>query len=335
MVLVLALALGCGPQTPVVSVTVALANSSFARQITARTQLPDSSQRPWRVAVGDGQVWVLTRSRTLPGPGGAVRIDGSGAIAQSLAFAFDPEDFAVGFGSLWVGKELGQDGRLVRVDARSGDVLAEVAAERPLGPAVTVGFGAVWTADYFGVGNREGATVTKIDPSTNRVSGVFPVGSAPLVIRAEQPLVWTSDHGGSVTALDPSSGRTVFSVPLALGPHNIVRAGAWMWIAAYHDSLLRRIDATTGRLESAAWRLPFPPLLMLAVGDELWVASAGEGTLASATTQLRRLRATDVTNLESITLESTLVGLARLNATIVLAGRDPDQILLLETPPRP
>ena len=66
------------------------------------------------------------------------------------------------------------------------------------------GFGAVWVA------NSAKSAVQRIDPATNRVTAVVPIGAQPCDgLATGFGSVWAVDCTGKLVRIDPSSGRVV------------------------------------------------------------------------------------------------------------------------------
>ncbi|MCB1260786.1 MAG: hypothetical protein KDB33_10440 [Acidimicrobiales bacterium] len=144
-----------------------------------------------------------------------------------------------------------EPGRLVRIDAASGTVVADL----QLGScptAVAVGFGSVWVAD-----SSQG-TVSRVDPTTNTCAGTVSVGENMMGLAVGASGVWVTDRSGdSVSMISPMSGEVVASFGVASGPHGIVVDGDRVWVAHMaagpssdqiteidtRDGTVRRLDA--------------------------------------------------------------------------------------------
>src|SRR5262249_18553170 len=111
------------------------------------------SPDPTAVAVGEGAVWVASRSVT--------------------------------FTSYTLGQVSVRRGMVTRIDPRPNAVVATIpAGAHPF--SIAVGEGAVWVA------NRRGFTISRIDPHTNKVVASIPVGNRPQGIAAGHGVVWVS-----------------------------------------------------------------------------------------------------------------------------------------------
>jgi virginiamycin B lyase len=126
---------------------------------------------PCGVAGAGGAVWVTEVTK-----GELLKIDpATNQVVGSTKLDTTPCELRYAAGSLWV---VTQSGWLDRVDPATAKVIARIR----IGAVtydVAYGFGSVW------VTNREGKTVQRINPSTNRVvktlrfPGAKPAGIAP------------------------------------------------------------------------------------------------------------------------------------------------------------
>jgi hypothetical protein len=236
-------------------------------------------QRPFRVLRFSSALIVITQGITTAS-GAVVRFDArSGRRGRLLQLDFGPGEVAYGFGSVWIARARG-DGPLLRVDPLTLAIVAQVGRDQLLGPGVAIGFGAVWTAnqDPFAPPGPGSGSVSRIDPSTNRIVATVPSGPSPLTISAGEGGLWTANHGNeSVSRVDPASHQVVATVA-AEGIHNVVAAAGSAWVASYHTRALLVISVSGNRVTTRV-PLPFAPQAMTTSSTDLWVASAGYGVL--------------------------------------------------------
>ena len=118
-----------------------------ASPITARISVPG---HPFRIATGKRYLWVLSRGATgacAPGKCTVLRIDPrtNRVVGRPTALPADGWDLVAAAGSVWVTQF---DGRLVRIDGRSGRIRARIRAPRVyFGSTVAFGGGYVWTGN--------------------------------------------------------------------------------------------------------------------------------------------------------------------------------------------
>jgi YVTN family beta-propeller protein len=125
--------------------------------------------------------------------------------------------------------------RVARVSQAGSD--ASLAKTLPLKAgkdprAVAVGEGSIWVA------NEGDGTVSRIEPSTNRVSAVIRVGSSPGAIAVGEDGVWVANRlGRSVSRIDPGSNKVVQTI--AIGgfgfPSSIAAGEGAVWVGVDGD----------------------------------------------------------------------------------------------------
>ena len=110
------------------------------------------------------------------------------------------------------------------------------------------GFGAVWVA------NSAKNAVQRIDPTTNRVTAVVPIGAQPCDgLATGFGSVWAVDCAGALVRIDPSAGRVVARIAVtAESDEGLIATGeGGVWILsslnANHDALIR-IDPATNKV---------------------------------------------------------------------------------------
>ncbi|HEV8567000.1 MAG TPA: hypothetical protein VGQ92_07865 [Actinoplanes sp.] len=185
------------------------------------------------------------------------------------AYPADGWDLAVGAGSVWATQF---DGRLVRIDARTGRISARISA-RPIyfGSVVTYGGGFVWTGNDD-ERNRSGS-VSKIDPASNRVVGNLPGLGSPQSIAFGRGAVWVADHAGWLVKIDPTRLEVVARRRLDFGAHGVVVAPHAVYVADAHGGRLLQADAQTARVIRIAELSPGPIDPVVGAGA-VWSSSA-------------------------------------------------------------
>jgi len=136
------------------------------------------------------------------------------------------------------------------------------------------GFGAVWVA------NSAKSAVQRIDPATNRVTAVVPIGAEPCDgLATGFGSVWAVDCTGKLLRIDPRAGRVIKRISVtAESDEGLIAAGeGGVWILSSlntdHDVLIR-IDPATNK---AGARVLVPVgSTAAAVGfGSVWVTTAG------------------------------------------------------------
>lgn len=150
--------------------------------------------------------------------------------------------FAIVDGSFWIPDNVSDSSSatVVRVDARTGEVVAHVATGAR-SDVVVAGFGSVWVASS-GTG-----IVARIDPSTNQVVARIPVGESPKFMAVGEGAVWVQNRAdGSVSRIDPATNRETARIaahaPTRAG--DIAVGGGAVWLAV-DGTPVTRIDPRT------------------------------------------------------------------------------------------
>jgi streptogramin lyase len=228
---------------------------------------------PFRVETGGGYAWVLRRSSPCARAGCTlVRIDPSTnrAVGTPTRLPGDPWGLMFGAGSLWV---TSFDGRVTRVDARTGRVTARISA-RPIyfGSEITYDGRYLWTTNDDERYKR-GSTVSKIDPRRKRVVG------KPVVLRNPQSLtfgggaIWVADHGGALVKIDPTTRKILARTRLNFGPHGVVVTNGAVYVADAHSARLLEADLETAEIRRRR-QLPVGAIFPVAGAGSIWSGSA-------------------------------------------------------------
>jgi YVTN family beta-propeller protein len=132
-------------------------------------------------------------------------------------------------------------------------VAASITARIPL-PAgageLAAGFGSIWSVNF------NSASVSRIDPATDRVLATIPThGPAPGDIAITAGAVWVSEGGDNnspdghtVVRIDPVTNRVTGRIRVGALPEGIVFDDGSLWVGNHHSGALSRIDPTAGRV---------------------------------------------------------------------------------------
>lgn len=188
---------------------------------------------PQSIATGTDAVWVASFDE---GSISKLTMQDDRVVAESFEFedAF-PSAIATGFGSVWITDVVAN--RVIRMDEVTGIVTEEI----PVGDsptAVTVGTDGVWVANF------NDATVTHIDPATNRQVGQpIIVGGRPGGIAAGEGFVWvTRPESDSVIRIDPIESEWTGEVfDVGDGPQGIAAGAGNVWTADQGSDTITRL----------------------------------------------------------------------------------------------
>jgi len=237
---------------------------------------------PQAVAADSNSVWVTNTegcpglscaaplpSSRFPYENSAIRIDPrTNKVVASISI-HDPQDVAIGFGSVWVTAGSGGT-KLLRIDPRTNRVIATIA----LGDAgvfshVAIGRRSVFaTVSPSSSGEDAPVDVAQVDPATNKSVIVKRVNSPYQVadIAAGWDSVWlTTDARSTPSALfrfDQSDNTNGSLVPLPdaapLGLNAVTTGEGYVW-AVSARGYLWKVDPATGKHDDPTTIGAHPP----------------------------------------------------------------------------
>lgn len=196
-----------------------------------------------------------------------------------------PWGVAIGFKSVWVPTA----DSLVRVDARTGDVIATVEFPSSITKGATVrgdplifNWAAAGKEGIWITVARARLSVLHVDPASNDVVSVIDVGPAPdaptpLAIGAGR--VWVANPSTTIlTEIDPRTDEIERTLPLrGFAPVRVsgiaVAAGS-VWLMDHNSGTVLRVDPETGKPTDRI-ELDTSGRLFASAGA-IWAASAGE-----------------------------------------------------------
>jgi YVTN family beta-propeller protein len=204
------------------------------------------------MAVAGGSAWAAAGA-------GVEQLDGRTGSAINdipvpggLCLGFD-----VGFGAVWAAGPPEGSPALLRIDQTTGKVVATIPLKVPnlqCESSVGAGEGAVWL-----ISRAPGRVLVKVDPTTNRVTGTFPMppedpnGQHPFAtdfggVRAGFGGVWIADQGqDAVLRMSPADGSIVALIPLGSGsgPRFLALGESSVWVLNQTNGTVSRIDPKT------------------------------------------------------------------------------------------
>jgi DNA-binding beta-propeller fold protein YncE len=124
------------------------------------------------------------------------------------------------------------------------------------------------------------AVVYRIDPKTNRIAATIDSGHpASGAVTYQEPYLWAANADGYLTRIDSRTNRvTSFAVGSPEWPV-LVAEGQAIWISAPLDNIVARFDIATGAI-SKTMRTGSRPQGFAFLGNDIWVANYGDGTVA-------------------------------------------------------
>ena len=177
-------------------------------------------------AIAVGSLWAISSRK---GVLSRVDPDANAPIAETY-LPEGADAIVAGEDALWVTS--GKSGTLTRVNPHNNEVIEIIKVGANPG-RLAVGEGGVWTLNRGDGSGSGGATVSRVDPKTNKVVATIPVGDlgAPAEIAAGEGSVWISAPGVPITRIDPRTNRAVQRFTGEGGGAILVAHGS-LWVAA-------------------------------------------------------------------------------------------------------
>lgn len=224
--------------------------------------------QPW---FSDDLVWISLCGRQT------IRID---PASNTVVGTSDWSGLSTAFGAASVWAIIGDGTRLGRFDGSSLEPVAEIDIGS-VGDYVAYGFGSTW------VSSVEGGVVSRVDPASDTVTAVIPVGPPGIigsgVLAVGSDGVWVTSLGdGSVYQIDPDT-NAARQLYLNVRPASVftemyvVVTDDGVWVRPRDDTVVQ-VDPETGSLIAS-----YPAGRGgggMAVGfGSMWIANFSDGTL--------------------------------------------------------
>jgi PQQ-like domain len=225
---------------------------------------------------------VATRDsgeRTPKAPATAARV--VARIPLGLSGKEAAASFAISGDTVWVTTS---QGRLVRVDARSNQVVGAARSLNSEKQFITIASGkdSLWVA---GGGSR----LLRLNPKTGRVTGRLDLkgrGFSPVGVHPAGGILWLPGQIGTdgskwaVLRVDPARMRPL-GEPLPAPPLPFVSAasGRHAWLIGLANGVVARFDASSDK-SAQLWSGP-APVKMAVDGTTLWVADGADSTVTA------------------------------------------------------
>jgi virginiamycin B lyase len=183
----------------------------------------------------------------------------------------------LGFNSIWTPS----DGKLIRIDAASGEIQAEI----PIGQGPY--HGVAVATDFVWVLNRGDHTLSQIDPVSNRAVRTIPVSTDANdegTIGVGEDAVWvvTSDADSlhkNLSRINPESGQIIAKTPIPADSGSVIVSFGGVWITNPKANTVTRIDPSSGQIV-ASIRVNRNPRSIDAGLGSIWVLCQKDGTVS-------------------------------------------------------
>ena len=218
--------------------------SNVPRPGVKEVQVPFASIKPTAtIKVGGTADWVLVTDNAVwvasTKPNAVLRIDpATNSIVATVKLSGDAcSGLAWGFGSIWV-PLCGKKAALVRIDA----IKNTISATLPIAPAGSEG-GITASADSVWIVTDKNGTLSRIDPSTNRVRQKISIPPGFYNPIFSNGIIWiTGVESGVLTAVDAATGKVLESVDVGPKPRFLTSGGGSVWTLNQGDGTVSRVD---------------------------------------------------------------------------------------------
>ncbi|MCB1041136.1 MAG: protein kinase, partial [Acidimicrobiales bacterium] len=170
--------------------------------------------------------------------------------------------------------------------------------------------------------NHTDDALAHLDPDTNRVVALVPVGRAPVSVLAEPEVAWSVDHGsGTVTSVDARTSTVLGSVEVGDGPVAITRAPDGIWVANMLAGTVARIGAS-GRVDRTV-AVGERPVDLIYAAERIWVANRGDGTVSRIEPDTGRVT-------DTIRVGKGPAGLVEAGASVLVSNREGGSLVAID-----
>jgi YVTN family beta-propeller protein len=238
------------------------------------------------LAVGEGFVWVMTRS-------GLVKVNSQNAVLGTIDFGTATETVfakvATGEGAVWVLADPGgADARVIRIDPTTNGIVKEIPLARDGGRSVAsggrslittsplaVGEGAVWVFD------DTGGRLLRIDPQSNRmVSRIkLPVISDGVAVGEGSVWVRSNQATAYLIRVEPTTNRVLAEVQLPGGADGLAVGGGSVWVTDSTNDTLIKFDPVSNSISQTIPVGLNPQGVTVDEGGAVWVFNTGDGSV--------------------------------------------------------
>ncbi len=184
-----------------------------------------------------------------------------------------PCGVVVAYGSVWV--SLADTAELVRLDPATGEVTARLGLSAT--PCeITATDDSLWVATQSGV-------VDRVDPAGPTLVSSVPTGAASYQAAGAFGSIWVSNRNGrSLTRIDPETEKTTTVDLAGTNAGGIVEAAGALWIGDDTTGSTRILRVDPGTLEATTVEVGADrPAYLAATGDTVWVSGVRSGSVVA------------------------------------------------------
>jgi YVTN family beta-propeller protein len=201
---------------------------------------------------------------------GVIDPDGGEISAPLYRVGRDPGALAVGGGLVWSSSQ--RDDVVSGIDRAAGQVVKIPVRDDPAGMAFAAG--SLWVA------NRQGRTLSQIDPRRNALVQEIPVGNGPSAVAAGFGALWVaSSVDRKLFRVDLQRARKTAEVDLGTNAGAVATGAGAVWAASEENGSVYRIEPRPA-VVSKTIRVGNGPVAVVATDRAVWVANRQDGTVS-------------------------------------------------------
>jgi YVTN family beta-propeller protein len=205
-------------------------------------------------------------------------------IVATINVGGEADWMGVGFGSLWAPTP---DKELLRIDPTSHKIVARIGVGEGRYRGVAIGADAVFIPNTGNITDTGGDTISKVDPTTNKVIATFKVplnGNSEGSIGVSQDALWVVTDPGSLrparpgvlSRIDQDTGATVATVEVPADSNGVVVEGDFVWVTSFSSDSVTQVDPATNQVK-ATIPVDSGPRFVTSGADAVWVMCQKSG----------------------------------------------------------
>jgi DNA-binding SARP family transcriptional activator len=189
-------------------------------------------------------------------------------IRVEPAYSSDYITLTVGDGAVWAAST--HRSAIVKLDPTGNRVLATIRdSEIPV--ALAAGAKAVWVISITRSGT--GASLSRIDPATDKLGTMLSLPSAPTGVAVGFGSVWVIFNSlNTVWRINPRTAALEQTIGVGDGPYAVAAGSGAMWVANAKAMTISRVDPTTDRVD-ATIPVQGRPVAIASGNGKIWVSS--------------------------------------------------------------